>query len=427
MASFTCPPGAICPPSAGEPIGANKTKIYYSTATTVTQGSDGKVNGAERVLYIEKNGSYQPAAISKDSGKTYQFSDPKYPLMAGVAGADLQNDLNNPASGMHKNVDAGIAKVLPKEGIKPTEQQAVVAATANQATGGPVGESAPVVNPPLSRDTKKGSAGSFVYPANLAETHQDIIKFNLVKYIPGGIPTPGSSGRPPSGEILGTVVLPVPNNISDTNTADWGADPMNAVQAAAAAAAFAGITDGVGAGMESIGATLKQFGSDPTSKTFVAAGFAGAAMGGEGAKLLSRASGQIVNPNLELLFNGPQLRSFSFTFKLAARSDGEGKTILEILRFFKRGMSPIRSESNLFLKSPNTFTIEYQHMGKNNPNIGKIKECALQSVTTSYTPEGQYATFSDGVMVSYSLQLTFSELEPIFTKDYEDSPDGIGY
>jgi hypothetical protein len=83
--------------------------------------------------------------------------------------------------------------------------------------------------------------------------------------------TPGSSGRPPSGKILGTVVLPVPNQISDTNTADWGADSMNAVQAAAAAAAFAGITDGVGAGMESIAETLKQFGSDPTSKTFVAA------------------------------------------------------------------------------------------------------------------------------------------------------------
>ena len=150
-------------------------------------------------------------------------------------------------------------------------------------------------------------------------------------------------------------------------------------------------------------------------------------MGGEGAKLLSRASGQIVNPNLELLFNGPQLRPFNFTFKLAARSDGEGQTILKILRFFKRGMSPIRSESNLFLKSPNTFTIQYMKGSKDNPNIGKIKECALQSVTTSYTPEGQYATFSDGVMVSYSLQLTFSELEPIFTKDYEDSPDGIGY
>jgi hypothetical protein len=428
MASFTCPPGAICPPSAGEPIGANKTKIYYSTATTVTQGSDGKVNGAERVLYIDKNGSYQPAAISKDGGKTYNFSDPKYPLMAGVAGADLQKDLNNPASGIHKNVDAGIAKYLPKTGIPPTQQKAVVASTANQAPGGAAGGSTIAANPQLAADTKKGAAGSFRYPANLAQMHQDIIKFNLVEYIPGGIPDASRAGRPPSGKILGTVVLPVPNLISDTNTAEWGADSMNAFQAAGAAAAFQTITGGVAAGLESAQASLTAIGKDSEGvKTALGSFFAAAAVQGEGAKLLSRASGQIVNPNLELLFNGPQLRPFNFTFKLAARSEGEGKTILEILRFFKRGMSPIRSESNLFLKSPNTFTIEYQHMGKTNPNIGKIKECALQSVTTSYTPEGQYATFSDGVMVSYSLQLTFSELEPIFTKDYEDSPDGIGY
>jgi hypothetical protein len=70
-------------------------------------------------------------------------------------------------------------------------------------------------------------------------------------------------------------------------------------------------------------------------------------------------------------------------------------------------MSPIRTDSNLFLKSPNTFAIEYLHMGATNPNIGRIKECALQSVTTSYTPEGQYATFSDGVMVSYQITMQF--------------------
>ena len=334
------------------------------------------------------------------------------------------------------NKQASVALLSNKDISTSTEAAAIknskefksTTAGNNAATGGPVGESAPVVNPPLSGDTKKGSAGSFVYPANLAETHQDIIKFNLVEYIPGGIPDASRAGRPPSGKILGTVVLPVPNLISDTNTAEWGADSMNAFQAAGAAAAFQTITGGVAAGLESAQASLTAIGKDSEGvKTALGSFFAAAAVQGEGAKLLSRASGQIVNPNLELLFNGPSLRPFNFTFKLAARSEGEGKTILEILRFFKRGMSPIRSESNLFLKSPNTFTIEYQHMGKTNPNIGKIKECALQSVTTSYTPEGQYATFSDGVMVSYSLQMTFSELEPIFTKDYEDSPDGIGY
>jgi len=30
-------------------------------------------------------------------------------------------------------------------------------------------------------------------------------------------------------------------------------------------------------------------------------------------------------------------------------------------------------------------------------------------------------------MVSYQITMQFSELEPIFTKDYDSSPDGIGF
>jgi hypothetical protein len=41
----------------------------------------------------------------------------------------------------------------------------------------------------------------------------------------------------------------------------------------------------------------------------------------EGAKLLSRTEGAILNPNLELLFEAPTLRPFTFTFKLASRSE----------------------------------------------------------------------------------------------------------
>jgi len=437
MASFTCPPGSICPPSAGEPIGANKTKIFYSTATTVTQASDGKVNGAERVLYIDKNGSYQPAAISKDGGKTYNFSDPKYPLMDGVAGADLQKDLNNPASGIHKNVDAGIAKVLPKAGIPPTQQQSVVAATANQATTGEIDSSIPGTGESVSGTfDKKDQFGNLKYPANLADKQQDVIKFSMLKYLPSGVGAtqPGGKsargglkgGIPKGREIIGTAVLPIPNGISDSNLVSWGEDDMDAVKAALSAAAFSAITGGFSKGMENAGASLQAFAKDPATGSFAAGTFAAAAAGGEGSKLLSRATGQVINPNLELLFNAPQLRPFSFTFKLAARSKGEGQTILKIINFFKRGMSPIRTDGNLFLKSPNTFAIEYLHMGATNPNIGRIKECALQSVTTSYTPEGQYATFSDGVMVSYQITMSFTELEPVFNDDYEGL-SGIGY
>ena len=438
MASFTCPPGSICPPSAGEPIGPNKTQIYYSTATKITtQGSNGEVTGSERVLYILKNDTYQPAAISKDRGKTYQFSDPNYPLMDGVAGADLQNDLNNPASGIHKNVDAGIAKQLPKAGIPPTQQQAVVASTANQAITGEIDSSIPGTGESVSGTfDKENQFGNLKYPANLANDKQDAIKFSMLKYLPSGVGAtqPGGesargglkSGIPKGREIIGTTVLPIPNAISDSNLVSWGEDNMDAVKAALSAAAFSAITGGFSKGMENAGASLQAFAGESATGSFAAGTFAAAAAGGEGSKLLSRATGQVINPNLELLFNAPQLRPFSFTFKLAARSKEEGQTILKILRFFKQGMSPIKTESNLFLKAPNTFKIQYLKGTTDNPNIGRIKECALQSVITSYTPEGQYATFSDGVMVSYSLQLSFTELEPIFNSDYEGLP-GIGY
>jgi hypothetical protein len=55
---------------------------------------------------------------------------------------------------------------------------------------------------------------------------------------------------------------------------------------------------------------------------------------------------------------------------------------------------------------------------KEHPYIGQIKECGLQNLAVNYTPEGQYATYHDGPMVSYEIQMTFQELEPVFNEDY---------
>ena len=94
-------------------------------------------------------------------------------------------------------------------------------------------------------------------------------------------------------------------------------------------------------------------------------------------------------------------------------------------------MAPIRSKSNLFLKSPHTFQLEYKYRGGNksesHPYLNKFKECALQGCAVNYTPNGNYSTFSDGVMMSYQLTLSFSELEPIFNDEYGSGYDNIGY
>ena len=112
-----------------------------------------------------------------------------------------------------------------------------------------------------------------------------------------------------------------------------------------------------------------------------------------------------MNPNMELLFKDPSLRPFNFTWKLAARSREEANAIIKIINFFKKEWHLQTSEENLFLKSPNTWKLTYMHKGRTHKYLNKFKECAMNSITTQYTPDGNYATFETGVMTAYSITM----------------------
>jgi hypothetical protein len=434
-AVFTCPPGSICSPQAKTPVGPNKTGIFHASATNVTtQGSNGEVTGAETVVYIIKNDTFQPAAITKDGGKTYAFSDPNYPLMAGVAGADLQNDLKNPQGAIRKNVDAGVAQSVDKAGLKPVDKKTIVASTANNAPDPGTGAGSQGGDPnnaALLADIStpaKGTRMSFSqtlrYPEKLKSEHQDVISFNMLKYEPrklseGGTGNLGTFGQRSDFKtrIIGKVTLPIPNGISDANSVTWNGETITSAQKALADLAAAGITGGLKSAADTAGNQIDQAqAAAPEIAQGLASYFTEQAVGTT--NLLSRTQGAIQNPNLELLFSAPTLRPFNFTFKLASRSEAESKIIRSIIRFFKQGMSPQRSQSNLFLKAPHTFQIQYLHRKEEHKFLNKFKECALQSFNVSYTPEGQYATFTDGAMVSYQITMQFQELEPIFNDDY---------
>ena len=147
--------------------------------------------------------------------------------------------------------------------------------------------------------------------------------------------------------------------------------------------------------------------------------------------MLTRTTGAIINPNMELLFGGPQLRTFSFQFQLSPRSKKEAMQAIKIIRFFKQGMAPIRTKSMLFMKSPHTFKLSYRKSANEEQKyLNKFKECALGTFGVNYAPNGNYSTFEDGVMTAYQIRMTFRELNPIYNDDYGDDtpfPDEIGF
>ena len=420
MASKTSKPIVVDRGTAGG-------KSYYVTEiTTLADGgviretyrSDDKGNKESRIQSVTIDGS---GNITKDEVNTStatiaeqrDLRNPNSQLRSGI-----KNQVNNAATELAGDNIDGTTKETIQKAASGSGNEAIN--DANEGGSQPAAESskpAPGVNEGI-----KGMDAR--YPEDINGTKQDVIKFDMLEYRPSKF-----EDRPAvdTASIIGSVFLAVPGGIQDQNTANWAAEQMNPLQMAAAKAAFAGINDG----LDAMGKEIKE--SIETAKSglkdAIAGYFAGQAAG-VGQQVMQRGQGQVLNPNMELLFNGPSVRQFSFNFLLAPRSKTEQDQVVNIIRFFKQGMSPIKSESNLFLKSPNTFRLRYIHRqsGADSEHkfLTKFKECALTSTGVNYTPNNNYATFPDGGMVAYQLTLSFQELEPIFNNDYSDK-EGIGY
>ena len=289
---------------------------------------------------------------------------------------------------------------------------------------------------PPPKPNKNEKAATLVYPTALRQANQDFLKIDMLEY------KPKEREAASSGNLSGfaaregmnsrtqgpSVMLPIPGGITSTDTVAWGSDKMDPAAAAMANIALTAINDSMGAGFDEFSSSVQGAVANPEMKKALSTAIAGQASG-TGAQLLQRTQGAIINPNMELLFKDPGMRQFSFTWKLAPRSSSEAQTVIRLIRFFKQGMAVKKSPSNLYLKAPNTWRLAYKRpTSEDHPFLNKFKECAMTSFTANFTPDGNYSTFDDGVMTSYDITMSFSELEPIFSNDYDEfASNEIGY
>ena len=232
-----------------------------------------------------------------------------------------------------------------------------------------------------------------------------------------------------------TIQLPMQPSLSESNAVSWTNDTINDFQRQ-----FASISSGVikffggeDGGKEAAEKALnlganqaKALLDDPLTKKRVIAFFAGQAVG---ANLMQRATGSIINPNLELMFTGPGLRSFNFTFRLTPREKKESEVIRKIIRAFKRNSSVQKDNVSAFLKSPRIFKLEYIYKeGGQHPYLNKFKPCALTNFAVNYTPDGSYMVFNDtGSLTAYDIQLSFTEIVPVYADDYNGPDTDMGF
>ena len=304
------------------------------------------------------------------------------------------------------------------------------------------------------------------YPLKVFTEQTDYLQIDVQEYVPvgsqggrhiGGKPRVSLARNPrerfrrlSNKRPISTVLLPMPSNLQDGNSVSYNDSQMNSITAAA----IGGFTGAAKAGQAKSGSDALEGVRKVFGATAVESGVAGLGMGNAtdlatkylaaqavnifGAnvtleQIMSRQTGEIFNPNMELLFSGPTLRAFKFQFKMMPRNRDESDQVKRIIRTFKKNMAPKTNRSNLFLNTPNIFELRYRQGESEHKFLHKFKQCVLQDIAINYTGEGNYATYDDGTPISMVMDLTFKELEPIYDIDYNDPDtnepldDTVGY
>ena len=169
-------------------------------------------------------------------------------------------------------------------------------------------------------------------------------------------------------------------------------------------------------------------------------------------QVLSSTTGTVLNPNVELLFEGFGLRNFSHTWKFAPQNEDEAREVKRIINTFKQASLPRygtdagvfenlkknlldnrsgggqqqsdinREQTNAnYIGVPDLVDVQYKKGSKLHPYLPKWKYCVISNVDVSYTPDGSFATYKSGSPVATQLTVGFQETKLVYRNDITDN------
>ena len=137
--------------------------------------------------------------------------------------------------------------------------------------------------------------------------------------------------------------------------------------------------------------------------------------------LLAVSRGEIYNPNVEMIYEGPTLRDYSFTFMFIPKDETDAQAAASIVKEFKTWSAPTLRGQKLGL--PHVWQISYG--GKAGEYMNKFKQAALRDVAVDYNSGlPMHMTFPSGMPITTTLQLSFTECQFVFREDHQQTRMG---
>ena len=302
-----------------------------------------------------------------------------------------------------------------------------------------------------------GAAGSVRYPHDmLIDEAEDFVMFDFYDYRPpfkdkkslndaggesyanltlGDYNATGFAGEYFKDKAYPQILLYMPQDIQDAFAAKWEGKKFGQITTGLlASAGQEGNIDKLKTAGKTLDATLKK--SMVESAASIVTGLAQKITGDtiSAGDLFCCISGVARNPNVEVLFQSMELRTFDLTFKMSPFDDQDALRIEAIIKIFKQAMLPQynlgegvsvfgRDNNALdagFIQVPKVCAVNFMRGSNRNRFLPRYKMCAITDVNVNYTPDNVYATIDRNMPVATELKLSFMETKLVFSEDVQE-------
>ncbi len=318
------------------------------------------------------------------------------------------------------------------------------------ATSG-LGESSSVTGKIYISGQTESSEGSLRWPFDQIDEDTDYVFFRFGQYRPplgresrSGAATAYDQYKYSSNletvADVGPIMLPMPQDISNTLEQNWQGKQFSRVGMAALTSLATGNFSDMNNMLSGKGNWKAIQGS------LIAAGLN--QIPGVGGNLTmsdvtGSTEGVVLNPNMEMLYDSPDIREVSMKYKLVPHNKEEAIAIQKIIKQFRYAALPSWGSGDdlseglkkfsvsggekytddgepvaeNFIRVPWLCHFEFRTGGAVNPHVAQYKPCAITRVSINYTPDGTYASYLEGGPSAYEIDLSFIETKLIFKQD----------
>jgi hypothetical protein len=126
-----------------------------------------------------------------------------------------------------------------------------------------------------------------------------------------------------------------------------------------------------------------------------------------------------------MMYESPEMRGFQLRFKMQARSALEATAIKTLCYQFKKALHASYGGQNFgglaetsgFITVPKLCQVSFMTGTSLNQYVPQYKPCAITQVDINYTPDGAWASLTDGAPVATELAVTFKETKLIYSQE----------